>query len=257
MVVCYCASHGCGLLEDGAKMDPKTFKAHQLADKAAAARARIALDRQIISAEQEEIAAYVAGMSLSGDVSGSTIDGGRAWSQRTADMSDILKLRNFFGLSNEGSTTDPPPPPPPPPPPISTPPLRPESFSPSEQHRQPSNRELERKLMDNLSELRQEAEKLRKSIEWTFRPGQMVDRKGIGIHRKSIRRLYSATEKMIHDARLKPPSVISMKDAIMSDLDEATATLNVAASAPTPPANAASCSTGKSTFLVLLPFQVC
>ena len=222
-------------------MDLKTFKSHELADRTAAARARIAEDDQVLSAQRERIAAFVGGFSLAGDVSGPSVDGGRSWSQRSAGITDILRLRNFLGAFDDGCSTAPPPPPPLPPPP--PPPTQTQPHS-KPRNRQPSNKEVEKNVIDDLSVLRQQAEELREATALELRPGQTVNPERIHMHRKAARTLYSAVEKKVSGARAKSHSILAMQDAINAELEKLKATLKTAASAPTPPKSAISVSTG-------------
>ena len=226
---CHCEAYGCGQYPDGVACDPKTLKTHELADKTAAARKRLDLDRQVISAEQEEVGAFLSSVSLSGDISGHTIHGSRVWSQRSADTADTNTLYNFFCPPDEPDILES----------SQLPPSSSQSPLPPSFPRL-SNRQREEEWIRELSFFRMQVDQLRETVREELRPGQAVDPNRVRTHLKSIKALRASIKTKIKGARLKQHSVIAMKEEIDTGLKDICAMLGDAETAPTPPMGAMS-----------------
>jgi hypothetical protein len=90
--ICHCVSHGCGA-QGGVTVELCTLKAHQRQDHAALALEACAAREHIISAQEDEISAYLALMTLSDNVSGPPKrPGGCLWAQEAPDTVDAETL---------------------------------------------------------------------------------------------------------------------------------------------------------------------
>jgi hypothetical protein len=68
-LICHCISYDCGT-QGGVTVELCTLKAHQCQDHAALALEAHAAREHVISAQENEISAYLASMTLSDNVSG-------------------------------------------------------------------------------------------------------------------------------------------------------------------------------------------
>lgn len=142
---CFCHVHGCGA-KGGSVVDPRTLKAHQRADRAVVAREAHAASKRIISAQDDDIATYLASMTLSDKVSSTAKQqGGRMWSKNSPNDEDLQTMTANF-------TSTPPEPPSP-------------SHSPGNTyHPEPSRRAVTSALIQRLSEIDSLANKLVKDV---------------------------------------------------------------------------------------------
>jgi hypothetical protein len=89
MAVCHCQVCGCGA-KNGVTVDPHTLKSHQRADNIEFA---CEASKRIISAQEDDIAAYLASMTLSDKVSGASSEqGGHMWSRGSPSNTDMQTI---------------------------------------------------------------------------------------------------------------------------------------------------------------------
>jgi hypothetical protein len=141
-VICNCQVHGCGA-KAGIMVDLCTMKAHQCDDHMVFAREAHATLKCIMLAQEGDIAAYLASMTLSDKISNtSKHQGGRMWARDSPDDKDLQTMTDNF-------TPTPPEPPSP-------------SISPSTPHRpaEPLQRSVTSALIKCLSEIDASAELL-------------------------------------------------------------------------------------------------
>jgi hypothetical protein len=89
MAVCHCQVCGCGA-KNGVTVDPHTLKSHQHADNIEFA---CEASKRIISAQEDDIAAYLTSITLSDKVSGASSEqGGRMWSRGSPSDTDMQTI---------------------------------------------------------------------------------------------------------------------------------------------------------------------
>jgi hypothetical protein len=118
MPVCRCEAFGCarkGVIDPatnsprGVSVDPRTFKSHQLQDRAAAARDA---SKRAISAHDADVVRYISSVTLADKVSGvPQHQGSRLWSKSNPDPQDLETLMQHLSLgsgeSSDSTTTSP------------------------------------------------------------------------------------------------------------------------------------------------------
>jgi hypothetical protein len=143
--ICHCVSHGCGA-QGGVTVELRTLKAHQRQDHAALALEARAARERVISAQEDEISAYLASMTLSDNVSGPPKrPGGHLWAREAPDTADAETLAAHLASASLN----------PQPPPSTLP-----SSPPPRHSFQPSRRTAIANLLQRLSGIESSAEQL-------------------------------------------------------------------------------------------------
>lgn len=106
---CYCRAYGCGEIEGGVNVDPRTIKQHERQDRMGAALA--AAD----AAERDTdnlVAQFVSSMAIANDVTGGIEPGGSLWSRgqkhlkdkRVEDLASALSAGSSHGSTRLNSS---------------------------------------------------------------------------------------------------------------------------------------------------------